>query len=161
MAGFARASEVVEGVGSSVFEWEDVVDFFDGCVASLLEAVFTQRVLGDVGGADLAPASAVAFGDGRVALVALVVAVVLSLMLAAEPVKGEGWAAGLRAWRCWLLGHARASPVDVTRPHWPLLGWWGLVVVFWLSNILCVFISGFSLRCKVKLRVGKLFGLIL
>ena len=30
-----------------------------------------------------------------------------------------------------------------------------------LSNILCVFISGFSLRCKVKLRVGKLFGLIL
>ena len=30
-----------------------------------------------------------------------------------------------------------------------------------LSNILCVFILGFSLRCKVKLGVGKLFGLIL
>ncbi|CAB0574508.1 hypothetical protein CIP107509_02284 [Corynebacterium diphtheriae] len=55
VAGLAQALQVVEVVSAAVFDREDVVNFLHGCVATGFEAVFAERVGGDVGGADLAP----------------------------------------------------------------------------------------------------------
>lgn len=65
-----------------------MVDFLNWGGHSFFQAVFTQRVLGDVGGADAAPASTVTLVDSRVTLVLAVVFVCLFGVDLAEPFAG-------------------------------------------------------------------------
>ena len=68
VARLTQAAEVTHVVGAAVLQRDDVVDFLRRGVPAGREAVLTQVVGGDVGGADLAPADTVAPVDLRVTL---------------------------------------------------------------------------------------------
>lgn len=95
MARLTQRPEVAGVVGAAVFEREDVVDFLRRRVPASREAVLTQGVGGDVGGADLAPAGTVSAVDLRVTLPPPVPFVLRFRMLRAEAGVGEVRAAGL------------------------------------------------------------------
>ena len=71
LAGVARLTQgakVTGVVGAAVLQRDHVVDFLRGRVPAGREAVLAQRVGGDVGGTDSAPAGTVAPVDLRVTL---------------------------------------------------------------------------------------------
>ena len=78
MTRLAQATQVGKVVATAVLERQDVVDFSHRRYLSLSLTVFTQRMLGNICGANLTPAPAVTLVDLRVTLV-LAVAGVLSL----------------------------------------------------------------------------------
>ena len=88
MARLAQAAQVRKVVATTVLERQDVVDFSHRRYLSLSLAVFTQRVLGNVCGANLAPACTVTLVDSRVALKLAVVLVRFLGVERAEPFAG-------------------------------------------------------------------------
>lgn len=106
MAGLAQAPQVVEVVDAAVFKREHVVDFLHGCVPTGLEAVFAERVLGDVGSADLTPPRSVAAVDLPITLI-LPIPHILSLgMGLAEAFAGQFRATRVGAREAGLTGIA-------------------------------------------------------
>lgn len=97
VARLTQSAEVAGVVRAAVLQRDDVVDFLRGRVPAGREAVLTQGVGGDVGGADSAPAGTVAPVDLRVTL-PFAVAFVCGLGVGfAEAGVGEVRAAGLGA----------------------------------------------------------------
>lgn len=65
---------------AAVIKWQDVVNFLRRCHPATLTALFTEWVRGDVAAPDFSPGMTIATVNVWVALVAAVVALMLSRM---------------------------------------------------------------------------------
>lgn len=92
-------------MGAAFGDWDDVVDFLSGDIASCLEAAFADRMLGEIQRADSFPSPPVNFVRVRIAAVLVILAVRLRSVGIAVPAVGQVWAAGKGAGFLRLMGH--------------------------------------------------------
>ena len=126
VAGLTQGAEVIKVVGATVLKRENVVDFLCGRVPAGREAVFAERVGGDVGGADFTPARAVAGVDLRITLLLPIVCVFHLRVLLAETFVGELRATRMGARGRWFDRHRLLLPTGCGEaPRLPCVGSWG------------------------------------
>lgn len=117
MTRLAQATQVRKVVATAVLERQDVVDFSHRRYLSLSLAVFAQRMLRDICGANLTPAPAVTLVDSRVTLKLTIVLVCLFGVELAEPFAGQFGTARRRAGTFWFAWHQPHRPLPAkTKP---------------------------------------------
>lgn len=116
MAGLAQYHQIIEVVGATLAERQDVVDFLGWGNPAFFLALLTQRMFGNIAGTNLAPLPSIPAVDLRVALIAPVVVFGEFGVLITVPAVREARASGMRAGRFRLAWH-HCLPVATAKPR--------------------------------------------
>lgn len=105
MAGLAQCHQIIEVVGATLAERQDVVDFLGRGEPAFFLALLTQRMFGNIAGTNLAPLPSIPAVDLRVALIAPVVVLGEFGVLVTVPAVREARTSGIGAGRWGLAWH--------------------------------------------------------